>query len=141
VICVDASVAAKWVLAEDYSDRALALFHDTTSVREATIAPPLLPIEVTNIIRQRIRRNILTEADAERILTQFLAFPVTLMSIAELHLAALRLANQFDLPATYDAHYVALAQLTGSTLWTNDRRLVRNLTPQLPFLRWIGEYD
>jgi predicted nucleic acid-binding protein len=37
VICVDASVAAKWVLPEEHTDKALTLYHDTAGAREMVI--------------------------------------------------------------------------------------------------------
>ena len=45
-----------------------------------------------------------------------------------------------ELAAVYDAHYVALAQMLGCSLWTADRNLVNAVQEKLPFVRWIGEY-
>lgn len=53
MICVDASVAGKWILEEEQSDRAKALYRSALLAREPIVAPPLLPTEVTNILRQR----------------------------------------------------------------------------------------
>jgi hypothetical protein len=57
VIGVDASVAAKWIFTEQYSEQARALLRAALSAGERIVAPPLLPIEVTNIIRQRMRQE------------------------------------------------------------------------------------
>jgi len=141
VICVDASVAAKWVLAEEHSARALALFYDSAAAREPVVIPPLLPLEVTNIIRQRVRRGTLTVDDAEHALEEFLTFPLTLTTSPSPHTEALRLANQHNLPAAYDAYYLALAETAGAVLWTADQRLLRAVGTILPFVRWIGDYS
>jgi predicted nucleic acid-binding protein len=141
VIVVDASVAAKWVLAEPHSDKAEALHLACARAAEPIAAPPLLPIEVTNILRQRMRREGLALTDAVLLLQQFLAFPVALVAPAHLHEDALVLAETYNLPAVYDAHYVALAQALGCDLWTADRRLVSALASQLPFVKWIGAYQ
>lgn len=140
MICVDASVGAKWILTEEHSDEARALLRSALESAEPVVAPPFLPTEVTNIIRQRVRRDILTHAEGEHLLTRFLAFPVSLTASSSLHLEALRVANRYDLAGAYDAHYVALAQMLTATFWTNDHRLLRALSKDLPFVRWIGNY-
>ena len=53
---------------------------------------------------------------------------------------ALVLADQYRLPAVYDAHYVALSELLNATLWTADRRLLRALGGRLPYVHWIADY-
>jgi predicted nucleic acid-binding protein len=58
-----------------------------------------------------------------------------------LYRQALVIADTHQLPAVYDAHYVALAQFLGCALWTDDRRLLRLLDGQLPFVRWIGDFQ
>lgn len=40
---------------------------------------------------------------------------------------ALELAHERSLPATYDAHYVALAERFRVRLWTCDRRLAKEI--------------
>ena|GEM_PF-3721782 len=59
MICVDASVAAKWLFPEEYSAQALSLVNHAAAAKERIIAPALLPIEITNIIRQRMRQGTL----------------------------------------------------------------------------------
>lgn len=138
--CVDASVAIKWLFTEEYSVEALALV--TTAVRNGqnVVAPILLSSEVTNAIRRRMVRQGLTLADGQRVLSHFLTFPVTLMAMGTIYQDALVIADAFGLPAVYDAQYVALAQYLGSTLWTDDRRLLRVLGGKLACVKWIGDY-
>jgi len=141
VICVDASVAIKWVLNEERSDRARALYQAALRAGESIVAPTLLPLEVTNILRQRMRaKDGLSLTEAARQLDNFLTFPIEFHSPAELHVQALVLADALGLPATYDAHYLALAEHLGCELWTDDQRLIRNVATSLPFVRWIGDH-
>jgi predicted nucleic acid-binding protein len=56
MIVVDASVAAKWILAEPHSDRAEALYNATLQAGEPIVAPGLLLFEITNILRRRMVR-------------------------------------------------------------------------------------
>lgn len=140
MICVDASVAAKWIFTESYSDQARALLHAALEAGEHVIAPPLLPTEITNILRQRVRRGDVTPDEAQERLAAFLALPIAVYAPDTLYGRALEIAEQYNLPAAYDAHYVALAELFNAILWTDDQRLLRELGGRLPFVRWIGDY-
>jgi predicted nucleic acid-binding protein len=140
MIVVDASVAVKWIQVEAHSDRALALFDDCMQGGETVLAPPLLPFEIANILRQRMVRQGLPLADADQLMADFLTFPVILLAPAGLYQQAIALADAHRLPAAYDAHYIALAQSSGCDLWTDDRRLIRTLGGALPFVRAIEHY-
>ena len=141
MICVDASVAVKWILDEERSDRAIALYDAVVQAGQSIVAPPLLPIEATNILRQRMRANPgLSLIDATDQLNDFLALPIEYHNPVGLHYQALVLADALGLPVTYDAHYLALAEHLGCELWTDDQRLLRNVASSLPFVRWIGDH-
>jgi predicted nucleic acid-binding protein len=141
VICVDASVAIKWVLNEERSDKARALYGAALEADELIVAPNLLPLEVTNILRQRMRgEDGLSLTEAARQLDVFLALRIEFHNPTGLHYQALVLADALGLPATYDAHYLALAEHLGCELWTDDQRLIRQVGSSLPFVRWIGDY-
>lgn len=146
MICVDASLAAKWIFEEDHYQEARALYRDALTASERIVAPPLLPIEVTNIVRQQMRRakppaqQPLSLAEAQEALDRFLAFTIEFSLPPQLHRQALALSDAHGLPAVYDAHYVALAQVLGCSLWTADRNLVDTVREKLPFVRWIGDY-
>lgn len=140
MICVDASVAAKWSLVEEHSGQARDLLRDALTQQEPIIAPPLLPSEVANVIRQRLRQGQVHLDEARALLALFLALPIRLQAPATLYDRALVLANEHNLPTVYDAQYIALAELLGVTLWTADQRLLRALGGKLPFVRWIAEY-
>ena len=141
MICADASVAIKWLLNEERSDRARALYSAAVQTREPIVAPPLLPLEVTNILRQRMRtRDGLSLVAATQHLEDFLALPIDYHNPMGLHHQALVLADALGLPATYDAHYLALAEHLGCELWTDDQRLLRQVATSLPLVRWIGDH-
>jgi len=146
MICVDASIAAKWFFEEEHYEQARALYRDSLTASERIVAPPLLPIEVSNIVRQRMRRvkppakTPLTLTEAQEALAHFLALPIELERPPTLHQVALELAVAHELAAVYDAHYIALSQMLGCEFWSADRRLVRAVQETLPFVRWIGDY-
>ena len=138
--CVDASIGVKWVIAEEYSAQAAELVVETSSAGNVLIAPPLMPSEVTNTVRQRMRREGLSLVEGDLLLAHFLAYPVTLVAPNALYRLALNIAETYNLQAAYDAEYVALAQLFGCELWTDDRKLIKAVGHRLTFVKWIGNY-
>jgi predicted nucleic acid-binding protein len=142
MICLDASVAVKLVLEEAWSEVAAALFADSVRRDEPVIAPPLLRIEVTNILFQRTRSaGGMSVDEAIQDLDKFLQFAIEIRNPAGLHRQALTLAHVYRLPAAYDAHYLALAQRFVCDLWTDDHRLLRTIGGRLPFVRALADYD
>jgi predicted nucleic acid-binding protein len=141
MICVDASVAFKLILDEEQSDRALALYQAALWADDPIVAPPLLMFEITNILRQRMRApQPLSLIEASAFLDDFLDLRIAIRSPAGLHRQALILADDLGLPATYDAHYLALSKQLACDFWTADTRLIRQVQNTLSFVRWIGDY-
>jgi predicted nucleic acid-binding protein len=142
MICVDASVAVKWLLTEDWTDQARALLRDSLNMNREIVAPPLLIGEVTNTLRQRMRTaDRLSIESALFLLEEFQDLSIEIRSPEGLDRQALILADAFGLPAVYDAHYLALAEQLDCEFWTADRRLVRAVASAMPLVRFIGEYD
>ena len=135
----------KLLLDEPDSRLAAQLLADAAIAGETLVAPPLLPVELSNILRQRVRSSLLTAAEAARRIIGFNALPVVIgpatdFALRSLTTNALALANEHNLGATYDAHYIALAQMYGCELWTADERLVNQLAGRLPFVRLLADY-
>jgi predicted nucleic acid-binding protein len=141
MMVVDASVAAKWLFPHEVrAQEAQELLTESTRQGEPLIAPPLLPFEIANIIRQRMIREGLVLADADQLMLRFLALPVRLDTPPGLYQRALAIADAYGLRAAYDAHYIALAQVVGCDLWTDDERLLRQLAGALPSVRALVSY-
>ncbi|HLH24950.1 MAG TPA: type II toxin-antitoxin system VapC family toxin [Chloroflexota bacterium] len=140
MIVLDASVAVKLILTETYSAQVIALLTSTAQAGEPIVAPTLLPYEVANILRQRMVRQGMALSLADRLMADFLTFPIALQTSPTMHQRALAIADIYGLPAAYDAHYIALAEELGADLWTDDQRLLRALAGRVPFVRWIGSY-
>jgi predicted nucleic acid-binding protein len=139
-VVVDASVAVKWVVAEELSDRAHALLEDSLRAQRPVLAPPLLPIEVTNAIYQRQRRNLITQDESRSYVATFLLLPIELIAPPDVFNRALSFARTHNLTQTYDALYAALAEAVQAELWTADERLRNALERAVPWVRWIGDY-
>lgn len=141
MICLDASVTVKLVQFEELSDRTAALVSAATLAGQTIVAPPLLPIEMTNALLKRTRRPAsISQDEARRRLERLLEYPIELRYPDGLHDRALSLAYEHGLPGAYDAHYLALAEMVGCELWTDDLRLLRALAGRLPFVRPISDY-
>lgn len=118
-IIVDASTAIKWVLVEDGKPEAMALF------REAPlIAPGLMPIECANILSTRVRRGLISTADAQEALETILAAPVGIRAGEPLIPRAYALSVELGRSA-YDCLYLALAEAEGGVMVTADLKFVR----------------
>ncbi|MGH3785740.1 MAG: type II toxin-antitoxin system VapC family toxin [Pseudonocardiaceae bacterium] len=102
------------------------------------IAPSLLPYEVANALHQQQRAAKITAETAQDGLRRVLHLPVELHGDAQLHSRALEIACERRLRATYDAHYVALAERFRVPLWTCDSRLATELKDGLPEVHLVG---
>ncbi len=136
-VCVDASLIAGIVLDEPLGVRALQLLASWTDAD--LIAPDLWAYEVVAIAHKAVRRGALPPAERSRMLQSFFAFHVALLRPPGLHELAGELAADMGLPATYDAHYLALAQREGIEFWTGDEKLYNTVHHTLPWVHWVGE--
>jgi predicted nucleic acid-binding protein len=110
VLAIDASVAVDLCVAEGGFDNLEE--HDL-------VAPPL------SVLHQLAWRTELTEAEADVALARLESAPVRREQPHGLARAAWAIADELGWAKTYDAEYVALAQLLGCRLLTIDRRLRR----------------
>ena len=136
-ICVDASFILRLFMGPD--DEAAWRLWDSWLFEGSTIhSPVLLGYEVANALHRYHRASLLSLASADLVLDAALSLPVRLHSSPELHRRALRLAADASLPATYDAHYLAVAEQVGAELWTADRRLAKQSARSSIVVRLLG---
>lgn len=135
----DASVALALVYTEPYTPHARMLFADLLKARRRIYGPTLLPIEMVNVIRKRMRADRMSLERVSALLDDFLSYPITIAQPESIHHRALALTERFSLGG-HDAHYVALAEMLGCNFWTGDQRLMRAIGGRLPFVRFVGDY-
>lgn len=144
-VVVDASVAVKWVLNEEFTSESRELLTHTLRERIPIIAPPHLRSEVANALYQRTRRRSkearIEDALAERALAEFLRFPIQVFGPTELYRRSFEFAKAHRLASIYDALYITLAGMAQAHLWTDDRELLGDLGSSAPWVRWIGDYS
>lgn len=119
MIIVDASVALKWVLQEQDSDRAIALL-----AREALAAPELLWVECANVLWVKARRGQIKRADAGAAYAAIDAAPISVVPGRPLAAAAQAIAFELDQPA-YDCLYLAAALAQGCAFVTADEAFAK----------------
>ena len=141
MVCADANLALKFVLYEHDSALARALWEDWNARQIMIIAPTLWGYEVTSVIRNRAHRGRLAPEMEGEALATVLQLPVHLMKPGGLHQRAWELACRFDLPAAYDAHYLALAEMEGCPFWTADERLFNAVHGSLDWVHRLGDYQ
>lgn len=137
-ICVDASIVVPLVVENQNSQRVNELWVDWHETGSRLIAPTLLYYEVTNALRRYLVAGQLLEEEVRVALQAALQLEISLYGDDHLHLQALQLATRFSLPATYDAHYLALAERYQADFWTADRRLVNAVQKVLPWVHLVG---
>ena len=138
-VVVDASLVVKWLVTEEYSDRALALLRSWNIQLVRAAAPILVRFEVANVLHKRVvRGDISTEAALQHV-SEFLTSGVEMRDDPEIHVRAVELAGRLRQGAAYDCHYLALAEVLDCELWTADRRFYRSAGRGIDRVRWIGE--
>lgn len=139
-VVVDASVAFKWLVEEENSDKATALTRLWDDEGTQLMAPPIMPFEVANALHRRVVRGDLVLDAAKDLMQDLMSLGVVLHETPRLHMRALELASQLKQGAVYDAHYLALAESLGCEMWTADQRLYRAAGPGFDLVRWIGNF-
>lgn len=106
--------------------------------KEELVAPPLLWSESRSALHEAMWRREISRTQAERSLEALETAPIRLRTHRGLGRTAWRLATDLGWAKTYDAEYLALAQLIGCRLVTLDGRLRRG-SEGLGFVVLLGE--
>jgi len=143
VVVVDASIAIKWVLEEPDSDVAETLLAEWSNNGILILAPSLLAYEITNALHRKVRKGEITLDRAKEALVELSLAEIDFDFSTDFALStrAIELANHFSFPATYDSHYLALAERKGCELWTADLRMWNSIGGKLAWVHWLGEYS
>ena len=121
-LVVDASVAVKWLIAEDGSDAADRLLTDGDDL----YAPRLMASEVANALWRKVRLGEVERGQAGVLMTAVAEMPVRWSADETVCADAVRLALALDRPV-YDCVYLALAHRLGARMVTADARFATAL--------------
>jgi predicted nucleic acid-binding protein len=117
-LVVDASVAAKWFVAEDGREQALQVL-DLPDRQ----APDLIVAEVANVVWKKAVRGQVTDVQARAICAALPRYFETLHASEALIESAIGIGLALRHPV-YDCLYLACAMRLGGRLITADRRLI-----------------
>jgi predicted nucleic acid-binding protein len=95
-------------------------------------APTLLRSQVLSALYEAVRNGELSAKEAHERRTWIRKLPIRLLGDAVLQRRAWELAEQLGWADTYDAEYVALAQLHRGTLITLNEELARSVAGIVP---------
>lgn len=120
-VVIDASVAVKWFLEEDYSNKATALRADYLDSAVDIVVPDLLPYEVLNALKYSGDFGKLELEKVAEILENY--------QLARLPIPgkeAVAAAYEYGI-TIYDAAYVAVAKKEDAAFYTADRKLLEKI--------------
>lgn len=138
--CVlDASVAAKWCLPEeweDYSAQAVSLLGACVTGETKILVPDLFWAEMGSILWKAVRMRKLSSSSAFSSLKLIQNLGLFIHPTDDLISEALQIALQYH-RTVYDCLYVALAVRSSTDFITADERLANALAAYFP-VKWLG---
>lgn len=114
----------KYVIGPDVVMR-LAFDRAVIRAEHQLVAPTLLRSQMLSFLYQAVRRGEMTKNDADEQLTYMRGLRIRLLGDRVLQNVAWKVADQLRWSDTFDAEYVALAQLQADALITLDQHLAR----------------
>jgi predicted nucleic acid-binding protein len=124
IICIDAGMVIQLVAFPKNSSIRL-LWERWENENMRITAPGLILYEAANVLSHFRQRALISQTTESTALQAVLALPIELVHDPAVHRRALEIADRFDLPVGYDPHYLALADLFKTELWSNDKRLAK----------------
>lgn len=137
IVCVDANFVVLLVQATSETSPFIALWDEWQKQGYQIIAPTLFGYEVTNVFHRMSVAGQISPAEAEQLLEEALNLGITLYGDRALHEGALALAKNFNLPAAYDAHYLALSERFNAEFYTSDKRLFNSVKDTIIWIHLV----
>ncbi len=138
-ICVDASFIIRSLTPNSDLQYATDLLEQWIENQHPLIAPSLITYEVSSALHRLQHLNKLESQIAQEAFTTFQQLGITLIESPQLHNLSWRLAQQFGHSRTYDAAYLAVAQLHNAEMWTADKKLYNSVCEQFTWVKMLGE--
>jgi predicted nucleic acid-binding protein len=138
-VVIDTSLAVKWIVPENHQAEALSLVAGWVADGTDVIVPSWFSCELANVLFQRMRRGDMTLADAQLAFGAIFARVSVREPDPAVALRALEVTDNLGLCASYDAHYLALAEYLGVELWTADDHFWNAAKGGFPWMRWVGQ--
>lgn len=139
-VCIDASLALRWILPTEQEPSADPLLQDWDQSGTEIISTPLFGIEVTSAIRRLVHLRKLLPEQGEDAYRLYRDLGVTIVNPPELTAKAWSLAVEYNHLRTSDLQYLAAAEIEDCELWTADRKLVDLAKGRANRVKWLGDY-
>ena len=136
-VVVNASLALKWALLEDYTEETLKLWDRWQSASEYIISHLAFRYEITNELHQKIHRREISPVNASEMLDTLFNL-VAIDEPSVLYDRTLALAGSLAQDTVHGSLYLALAKLWDCKLWTADRSFARTSRQRSTSVRWVG---
>jgi predicted nucleic acid-binding protein len=141
LVIIDSSILlASVLLDEPLTDLAQALMIHWTRAGVQLSAPRLFRSELVAVMRKAVFQKRITYSQGEMLLDKVLTHPVVFHDDDALMKSAYEIATRFNLPRTYDAQYLALAERLACDFWTADEKLLNSTGSQFSAVRWLGNF-
>ncbi|MBW4445823.1 MAG: type II toxin-antitoxin system VapC family toxin [Spirirestis rafaelensis WJT71-NPBG6] len=137
VVCVDANLVVLLLSRGTFALRIRELWNQWLELNYTIVAPTLIYYELSNALHRSAVAGQIAPEEADQVLAEAMNLNIRLYGDAELHQEALSLARSLRLSASYDAHYLALAQRLECNFWTADRRLYNSVQAALPWVNFV----
>lgn len=135
--CIDASFIIRLIISPSLDSLYRIYWQQWKDSNLEIVAPTLLMYEVSNALYRYQKTGEMTQNETEELLNQAFGLEIKFYGDSRLHQEAFELANCYHLSATYDAHYLALAQRLQVELWTADKRLFNSVSPYISWVKLI----
>lgn len=138
MVCVDASFFVNLLKTEDSDSSYQEIWQQWQVEACIIVAPTLMRYEVCNALHRAMVGGQLLPNETENLLERILNLDIALYGDAELHRQALKIARRENLPASCDAHYLALAERLEIEFWTGDRCLFNAVRSRLSWVHLVS---
>lgn len=135
-VCCDANIAIVQVTRSD-SAPVNDLWRKWIVENWTVVAPALLRYEATNVIHRMANAMNWRARETLELLEAIFDLPIELHSDPNIHRRAIELSREYKLPATYDAHYLALAEFLNCEFFTLDAKLHSSVGSTLNWVRLV----
>lgn len=142
-IIIDASLALKWYLKENYSEIALHVLDQFKNSEIDLIAPPIMSLEVINGLLAATLIKRLSVKEAELAAQTFLKLKIRekYLTGEKYHLDIFNTAQKYKI-SVYDSSYIALSQLESCDFYTADKKLLNQINKDKKnyLVKWIEDF-
>lgn len=103
--------------------------------------PRYFKYELVAVCRKIAYQKRVSETIARVQLDDLMSVQTTLHFEEALLIRAYEIAQEHNLPTTYDAQYLALSERLSCEFWTLDERLFNALSSKVSNIRWVGDWQ